>query len=238
MNDSLAGLGYATKEDRETTLIYKTERPDLASLLDDTAILGAPSNMKGRGRIYLLEPDLVVRNLSHGGMFARITGQRFLSSARSIRELEISAFLLSRGINTPEILAIRIIRGGIFRNISVISKLVPESVDLLTYLRERHPDSEILPVFEQTGDLIRRIHASGVYHADLHIKNILLDKHLIPWILDLDKAYRFSRLGFILKYKTMKRFLHSCRKWQEKNRIMLPDGWEEALRKGYRGKME
>ena len=238
MNHSMAGLGYTTKKDRETTLIYKTERPALASLMEDTAVLGSPSNMKGRGRIYILQPDLVVRNLSHGGMFARITGQRFLSPARSIRELEISAFLRSKGVNTPEILAIRIIHKGIFHTISVISKLVPESVDLLTYLREHHADSDTLPIFEQTGDLIRRIHESGVYHADLHIKNILLDEHLIPWILDLDKAYRFSRLGFFLKHKTMQRFIHSCRKWQGEKRIMLPDGWEEALGRGYRGEAE
>ncbi|HHO76957.1 MAG TPA: hypothetical protein ENN05_11120 [Deltaproteobacteria bacterium] len=233
MKSSLSSLGYARIEYRDIALIFKTSRPELPALLMNQGIIGSPSDLKGRTPVHILEPDMVARTLTHGGLFGHIAGPRFLSTARSMRELEVSAFLTSEGVPTPEILAVRIIRKGIFHHISVISRLVSDSVDLLTYLQEHSGDRFSLTIFEQTGDLIRRIHESGVYHADLHIKNILLDKNLLPWILDLDKAYRFSRLGFILRRKTMNRFIHSCRKWHKKNRITLPEEWESALRMGY-----
>ena len=174
---------------------------------------------------------MVERTLTHGGLLRHISGNRFFSPARSLRELQISNYLIEMGIPTPEILALRIQREGLFHHIAVVSKLVPESVDLLTYLEDSHED--VLSIFKQTGNLIQRIHTLGVHHADLHIKNILLDKNKTPWVLDLDKSYRFSSLGFLLKYKARRRFIHSCTKWQKRNRITLPDGWENALRNGY-----
>jgi hypothetical protein len=231
MRKSLAELGYFIEKRNQTTFIYKSSRPELPDLIEKQESCGTLSDLQGRTQIRILEPDLVLRTLSHGGLFRHMTGQRFLSPARSLRELEISVHLIKSSVPTPEILALEILKKGPFCHITVISKLVPDSVDLLTYLEDHCEDSA--EILQHTGGLIQKIHASGVYHADLHVKNILLDKDKKPWVIDLDKAYRFSTQGFLLKQKTLRRFIHSCRKWQKKGRIILPKGWEEALRDGY-----
>ncbi|HOO37087.1 MAG TPA: lipopolysaccharide kinase InaA family protein [Deltaproteobacteria bacterium] len=232
MKKSLKDLGYCIEEKGTTTLIYKASRPELPSLIEN--MRDAPpthTNLSGRAQIRIIEPDLVVRTLTHGGILRHVTGERFLSPARSMRELEISAYLIAKGIPTPEILALVLRRSRFFSHVQVISKLVPDSVDLLTHLEREHPDT--LALLENTGSLIRRIHDLGLYHADLHLKNILLDKDRNPWVIDLDKAYRFSSLGLVLQLKTLRRFIHSCNKWEKKRRISLPQGWEDALRDGY-----
>ncbi len=231
MKDILTELGYSVQEAAATRIIYKSCRAELPGLIDRKDTVGMPSPLCGRGQIHLIEPDLVLRTLTHGGTFARLSGERFLSPDRSLRELEISAYLRARGIPTPEILALRFIRSGLFYHITVITKMVPDSVDLLTYLEGAPEDS--LPILRQTGALIKKMHAAGVYHADLHLKNILLDRDKTPWMLDLDKAYRFSTLGAVLERKTLGRFIHSGRKWQKKSRITLPEGWESAVMDGY-----
>jgi tRNA A-37 threonylcarbamoyl transferase component Bud32 len=232
MKNSLKDLGYCIEEKENTTLIYAASRPDIPELIETR---GAPPqqhpDLIGRAQIRIIEPDLVVRTLTHGGILRHITGKRFLSPARSMRELTISAYLIANGIPTPEILALVLRRSGLFYHISVISKLVPDSIDLLTYLERPHQDS--LAILENTGSLIRTIHTLGLYHADLHLKNILLDERRTPWVIDLDKGYRFSTLGLVLQQKTLRRFIHSCKKWHEKSRITLPEGWESAVRKGY-----
>ena len=232
MKKSLKDLGYSIEEKGTTTLIYSKSRPELPSLIENTQdATPTHPDLMGRAQIHIIEPDLVVRTLTHGGVLRHMTGERFVSPARSMRELEISAYLIANNIPTPEILALVLRRNRFFYHIRVISKLVPDSVDLLTYLER--PNQDALTILEQTGSLIRRIHALGLYHADLHLKNILLDENRTPWVIDLDKGYRFSSLGLVLQQKTLRRFIHSCNKWQKKNRITLPVGWESAVMKGY-----
>ena len=70
----------------------------------------------------------------HGGLFRHITGKRFLTPNRTIRELKASAHLISCGILTPEIIAVRLIKEGPFYAIDVISRLISGATDLLMYL--------------------------------------------------------------------------------------------------------
>lgn len=231
MTIDLCDIGYSSVTEGDVTIIYNSSLPDLPKLIEKEQISPVYTQLRGRSQIRIIKPDMVERTLTHGGLLRFVTGERFLSPARSVRELKISTYLIANGIPTPEILALRLKQSGLFLNISVVSRLVPESVDLLTYFETSREDA--LSILEKTGSLIGKIHQSGVHHADLHIKNILLDRNRTPWIIDLDKAYRFSSLGFMLRLKTLKRFIHSCNKWQKRNRIILPEGWEGALRKGY-----
>jgi 3-deoxy-D-manno-octulosonic acid kinase len=222
--------GYSIHKEKNTTIIFKDERKDLLKTIPLEGQIGKPSLLKGRNEIHILN-DIVVRNLTHGGMLRGITKDRFLSPERSICELAVSAHLLSRGIPTPEILAIRCVRIGLFIYISVLSKLVPDSIDLMTYLTTKRTEAGDL--FEKTGKLARKMHDSGVFHADFHIKNILLDATLTPWILDLDKAKKLEFMPYTLKWLNIKRFFRSCRKWAKKEKIMLPDNWQKKFMEGY-----
>jgi tRNA A-37 threonylcarbamoyl transferase component Bud32 len=231
MDKDLKNLGYAVHEIRPYTVIYKQALPRLRELIADQAVLGRETSITGRSVIRIIEPDLVVRPLTHGGMIRHITGSRFFGVGRSLRELEISVYLISRNILTPEIMAVRYMKKGVFYFIEVISRMVPGSVDLLSYLEK--PSGDGLGMLRQTGRLICEIHRTGVYHTDLHVKNILLDRNKAPWIIDLDNAYRFSKLPTPLKRRNISRFLHSLKKWEAKKRIILPEGWQKAFTDGY-----
>ncbi|MDT8273754.1 MAG: lipopolysaccharide kinase InaA family protein, partial [Desulfomonilia bacterium] len=203
-------------------------RPDLKRLLDHDCPVDQSSTLRGRGQLRLVEPDLVVRPLLHGGLLRHITGTRFLSLERSIRELEISEYLRNHGIRTPQILAIIITPSGIFRKISVVSELVPDSIDLLTWLET--PRAKSPEIFLQAGSLIRQIHALGVFHADCHLKNFLLERDHNLWVLDLDKAHRFRTLPVFMQQMNFRRFVGSCRKWQKQGRIHLPPNYGDTIR--------
>lgn len=225
-------LGYAIREYAPYTVLYKQTHPHIPDLLADRPELGEKSSIEGRKAMRIIEPDLMVRCLSHGGSLRRITQSRFLSIDRSLRELEISSYLRSKNVPTPEIMAVRFHKKGFFFSIEVITSLVPESIDLLIYLEKNTKDS--LEPLTRTGRLVQDMHSLGVYHADLHVKNILLDRNKTPWIIDLDNAYRFSSLPSLLKLKNLKRFIHSLKKWQKKGRIFLAEGWDQAFMEGYK----
>ncbi len=56
---------------------------------------------------------MVVRHNRHGGLFARLTGDRFLPPTRAPREFDLSARLRAAGVPTPPILAYVVYRDGL-----------------------------------------------------------------------------------------------------------------------------
>ncbi|HEY9161872.1 MAG TPA: lipopolysaccharide kinase InaA family protein [Desulfomonilia bacterium] len=229
--------GYRIIKTGDTTIIVKEYLPE--NIIPASGPIGRPSSMTGRGNMRLLGDDMIVRELVHGGLFGKVTGRLFLSKSRSVRELRISNYLIGNGIRTPEIPAVRFIRSGIFYSIDVISRLVPNSIDLLTWLEKfraeqkgevlrfaqnNWQDNLFTTIFHETGSLVRRMHDLGVWHADLHLKNILLDEHMNPWIIDLDKALHLPVLPGFMRRMNLNRFFRSCKKWTGKGMInLLPD---------------
>ncbi len=238
--------GYRIIKTGDATIIAKEYLPE--NIIPASGQIGRPSSMTGRGNMRMLGDDMIVRELVHGGFFGNITGRRFLGTSRSIRELKISNYLIENGIRTPEIPAVRFVRSGIFYSIDIVTRLVPNSIDLLTWLenfrlgqkgevlrfaQNNWQDNLFTTIFHETGSLVRRMHDLGVWHADLHLKNILLDEHLNPWILDLDKAWRLPVLPGYLRQMNLKRFFRSCRKWTGKGMICLLPDYQLNFMKGY-----
>jgi len=232
MRKHLKAQGYKIMTDQRSTLVYKAVRPDLREIIPLTGPIGELSSLRGRGPLRMIEPDLVVRPLRHGGVFRKLTGRNFISPARSYRELAISTYLRKNSVLTPEIMAIRHVRSGLFYHITVISQMVPDSIDLLEFLETRGNDFSA--IFFDVGSLVRSVHYLDVFHADLHIKNILLDAKMKPWILDLDKARRLPYLPQAARQLNTRRFFRSCRKWQAKDRISLPADWQAQFIQGYK----
>lgn len=217
----------------DLTLLCRSDMPALQETAFTTGDLGRPSSLSGRSTLRIIEPDMVVRRLMHGGALRHVTGWRFASPRRSLRELEVSLHLASHGVPTPELLAVRMQRQGWLYRIDVITRLVPDSADLLTLLEKPLPDCG--DIMQGAGALIRRMHDLGVYHADLHIKNILRDSGGGLWLLDLDKARRFDEVPGFMKRLNLRRFVHSVNKWHHKGRIRLCDDWNDRFTDGYRG---
>ena len=164
----------------------------------------------------------------------------------------ISNYLRENNIRTPEVPAVRFIRSGIFYTIDVITRLVPCSIDLLTWLEKfgleqkgevlrfaqnNWQDNLFTSVFYETGVLVRKMHELGVWHADLHLKNILLDDQMNPWLLDLDKALHLPVLPEFMRQMNLKRFFRSCRKWTGKGMISLLPDYRTSFLDGYTSKL-
>ncbi|HOS97485.1 MAG TPA: lipopolysaccharide kinase InaA family protein [Deltaproteobacteria bacterium] len=231
MRDLRPPPGFTVLNRVDLILLCRSDMPALQETACTPGDLGRPSTLSGRSTLRIIEPDMVVRRLMHGGALRHVTGWRFASPGRSLRELEVSLHLASHGVPTPEILAVRIQRQGWFHRIDVITRLVPDSADLLTFLEAPRPDCG--DIMLAAGALIRRMHDLGVYHADLHIKNILRDSGGGLWLLDLDKACRFEKVPGFMKRLNLRRFIHSANKWNRRGRIHLCGDWSGRFMDGY-----
>lgn len=231
MQTDITSKGYSIYRQGHTTLIYVSSNPGLKDIIPTEGPIGEPTMLRGRSQIGMLGDNMVVRTLQHGGALRHITGDAFACTGRSIREIETSTVLRRNHIPTPEVLALRLIKKGAFYHITVLTKLVPNATDLLTYLES--PGRDYKKILSDTGHVIRRMHELKIFHADLHLKNILLDRDLCPWIIDLDKARGLPIMPLPLKRANIRRFMRSCRKWHSCGRIHLPEDYDAMLMKGY-----
>jgi hypothetical protein len=189
--------GFETLErDTHTVLV----RPEWKSwLLDDLLTdFGRvdPSRRKlyshGRVTHFSYQPAdapgrVFVRHATRGGLIGTLLGGLYAGVGRPLRELRAAAVARTAGVGVPEPLAVLVTRVlGPFCRFTVITREVENAQDLLTFASG--PDShEKREVLGRVADEMRRLHESGVYHADLTMKNILLSGKAV-YIIDLDKA--------------------------------------------------
>jgi len=127
-----------------------------------------------------------VRRARRGGLIGAVLGGLYTAVGRPLQELRAATAARSAGVGVPEPLAVRATRvGGLFHRFTVITREIENAQDLLTFAsgstgRKRE-------VLDRVADEMRRLHESGVYHADLTMKNILLSGTSV-YIIDLDKA--------------------------------------------------
>ncbi len=145
----------------------------------------------GRGRPSLLTlPDgsqAVLRRYLHGGMLGPLIGGFFIRSSRPIGELKATEAARTAGVRVPEILAAlhRPIRPGLHEGY-LLSRLIPDATDLATLLLDGAGDGADRWLF-RTGVATRRMHEAGIWHADLHVKNVLVAADELT-LIDFDRA--------------------------------------------------
>src|SRR5690606_16335297 len=118
-----------------------------------------------------------------------------------------------QGLPVPRPCAAYYNRTGLFYRADILVELIPESSDLATLLGERHQLSA--DQWQRVGEAIARMHAKGVYHADLNCHNILLDANDKVWLVDFDKCER-RRMG-TWQRQNLQRLVRSLRK--ERNKL-------------------
>lgn len=155
------------------------------------------------------EQRLLLRRHAHGGWLRWITGSRFWDPRRPFRELYLAHELERRGLPVAPLLAARAAprAGGGFA-LEVLSLRIEAALDLGELLDAQHAGRAPAQarggarraLFEALGELVARMHASGLAHADLQPKNLLLElgragatnansrAHVRLWILDLDRS--------------------------------------------------
>ncbi len=93
---------------------------------------------------------------------------------------------------------------GVVSGSMLISRAIPQTISLSRYLREEfssEPSSQSEKRNEflrSLGQLVRRIHAAGFGHPDLHTANILVSTNISPpafWLVDLHSAGSSSSIS-------------------------------------------
>jgi hypothetical protein len=185
--------------------------------------LGART-LQGRGVSYAIAlpvsgTRVVVRRNRHGGLFAPLTRDLFLSPTRAPYELDVALRLIKLGVRTPAVLMYGVERvHGIFRRADVVTSEIGNGRDMATYMQPNEDAGARERAWSATRALVRALNAAGARHHDLNVKNILIAAGKVgleAWVLDVDRV-EFSKADDpAVRFGNVARLLRSARKWRD-----------------------
>ena len=150
----------------------------------------------GRGPAYAItiaDTPIVVRHARHGGMLAPVTRDIFFGRPRAAHELEVSLRLRAAGVATPQVLGFARYRVAVgFWRADVLTREIPDATDLVTVLAHDVPAADRSAIWDAVRVLIENLSRLGARHADLNVKNVLIeravDAHPVAYVLDVDRV--------------------------------------------------
>ncbi|UJS18720.1 MAG: lipopolysaccharide kinase InaA family protein [Candidatus Jettenia sp.] len=163
---------------------------------------------------------LIIRDYRHGGLFGKLLGGIFCNKSRPFNEFSLHEYASQKGVLSAEVIAVTKRRvWGLFYKANFITKEISGAVDIAQFLKE----SSLLYIQESKKSIIsalarsiRNMHDAGIYHADLHIKNILLKSdsrdEFTVYIIDLDKSVIFPTFPINERIKNLLRLDRSLEK--------------------------
>ena len=177
------------REAGKFTLFYYASFLEPATLIRDLLESKVIAD-KGRGGIRVIETGghkLAVRAYRHGGFFRGFTGPFFLNAGRAASEAEIMLYLRERGFPVAAPFAAVIEKLFVLRRLYLVTAFEDDAVGLLEYLHTCKKRERMRAAVKLAG-LVRGLEQAGVYHRDLHLRNVLVttDGRLI--LLDFDRA--------------------------------------------------
>jgi 3-deoxy-D-manno-octulosonic acid kinase len=146
----------------------------------------------GRGAAYrvVLPGDVraVLRLYRRGGVLARVVRETYLGlRPRPLRELVLTEEVRRRGVAAPEVLAARV-EGGVAYRGALLTAEVPDATTLGEALTAASGAPARAALAAAAGRAIGRLHAAGVFHADLNVSNILIRPGPEVVLVDFDRA--------------------------------------------------
>jgi len=157
---------------------------------------GAEAIVSGRGPAYRVRvgdaAPLVLRICRRGGLAASVVRETYLGlRPRPLRELALTAEARRRGVAAAEVLAARV-EGRLAYRGALVTAEVPEAATLLEALRRAPDGAARRGLAAAAGRAVAGLHAAGVFHADLNLRNLLV--HPGPEgarvaLLDFDRAW-------------------------------------------------
>jgi tRNA A-37 threonylcarbamoyl transferase component Bud32 len=176
------------------------------------------SQLSGRGEVLVSKGRrgaVAIRRYRHGGLLRGLTGDLFFFGNRPFQELVVTEKARRAGVPTLKILAAIKQKGwgGWYRGY-LITEYLPATVDLIHYLDQQPPGAKRRKVIALAAEAVRTIHQQGIYHADLHLKNFLVEegKRVKVLLIDFDKSRRFAKLTPWRRMKNLRRLDRSAEK--------------------------
>lgn len=178
----------------------------------------------GRGSAWHVEVDgqpAVLRYYRRGGMMAHISQDRYIwqgsEQTRPYQEFKTMLQLSDAGLLVPRPLAAMAQRTGVFYRAALLTRELEHRGALY--------EVDTKSAWHSAGQAIAKLHATGVWHADLNVHNILIDHTDRAWLIDFDRA----QVGVTDRAKlrsNLGRLLRSVRKVCPE---LAPDLWPVLL---------
>ncbi len=174
--------------------------------------------------------SFVVRDYCHGGLFGKILRDIFLNSLRPLRELSICEAAGKSGIKTSEVIAIvkNRVLGPIYK-CRLVSKEITGAIDLMELLLNAEKNKLVArkrQIINKTAKAVKEMHGAGIYHADLHLKNILIQSavgKVDVYIIDLDKSRQYEKISLHQRMRNIMRLDRSVEKMIRNNRVTFDE---------------
>ncbi len=205
----------------------RSEQSLLIPALLDRETCGPVDGM-GRGALYrfpLSAGNGILREYRRGGMMQRLLTEGSLTN-RPLREWRVISYLHEKGFPVPEPLGVVWRRAGGLVFGAIATRELDAST-LCAWLSARSERSE--DMLEAVGKLVRVMHDLGVYHADLHVGNVLVSSGSDAsgiYIVDFDKA----RIGPLTDIQRAQNLLRLRRSFVKRG-LRLTD--YERIRRAY-----
>ena len=175
---------------------------------------------QGRGVTWFIRyenKDWVLRHYYRGGVIGKFNKDHYIytgiDKTRAAREFELLNHMRTLALPVPKPIAYRVIKKGMFYQADLLTERVCNAQDIISLLTKQ-PVSLVL--WEKIGCTIKKFHQHNIYHHDLNIHNILIDKKENVWIIDFDRGeLRLNTDDW--KKENMDRLLRSFHK--EKNKL-------------------
>ena len=107
----------------------------------------------------------------------------------------------------------------------LVTKEIAKSIDLIEFLlhsKENQLLKQKRQIINKLAKAVNDMHDLGIYHADLHLKNILVQSdaggRVNVYIIDLDKSKQYEKISFQRRMKNIMRLNRSVAKLRRKNR--------------------
>ncbi len=173
------------------TLVYRGDIPDITSFVD-RAMNPDRRLTKGRGAAGLFEFDkrmFVCRQYLHGGWLRGITKGLFLGEKRAADELDLTVYLEENDFPVVEAVGYVSRKKIIMNDLYFISVYMNGAGDLADYFKSSGVRNR-LRMAKKLGRFFFELGRLGVYHPDLHLRNVLVGTSGRLCFLDFDRAYR------------------------------------------------
>ncbi|WP_456268907.1 3-deoxy-D-manno-octulosonic acid kinase [Kushneria sp. AK178] len=134
----------------------------------------------------------VLRHYRRGGVVARLSAEHYVWTGaernRAFRECRLLATLLDRGLPVPPPIGACVWRTGMVYQAALITRYIEGARALASLVQAPDAATRHDGLLTACGRMIRRFHDAGLDHVDLNARNILIDGHNTPWLIDLDRC--------------------------------------------------
>jgi len=162
---------------------------DPQALAENDCLEGSATGRGAASFIRYRDEALVLRHYWRGGLPARFTADQFIwqgiKRSRAWRELRLLETLQDLGLPAPAPIGGRVERRGLFYRADLLTRRIPN----VASLAEQLLSSPATTPWTVIGRTIAQFHQAGIGHADLNVRNILIDTQDKVWLIDWDQGF-------------------------------------------------